>query len=92
MLPRFSMASYLLAGFFPGVAGIDGVLSTLSPFTGGGVNGLAVRVNQLLLGESLPPDDLAAIQACLDDLAPLDDEKVLEGTAIAASAPGYQWY
>jgi len=92
MLPRIALPSFLLTGFFPGVEGLDGVLASLAPYTGENVAGLAQRVNERLLGGALPNEDLSAIQTCLDDLAPLDDEKVMEGTAIAASAPGYQWY
>ena len=92
ILPRIALPSFLLTGVFPGVDGIDNVLLTLAPYTGADVAGLANRVNELLLGGELLNEDLTAIQTCLDDLAPLDDEKVLEGTAIAASAPGYQWY
>ncbi len=92
LLPRWTFISALMGQVIPGVNGILQI-PTFLEFSGPNPHvGLARRINERALGMSLPPKQEAAIQEFIDSLAPLSGVELFEAIALAASAPGYQWY
>lgn len=92
MLPRWTFVSALMGQLIPGVNGILQVPQWLGATGPNPHVGLAARINERALGGALTPSQEAAIQEFLDSLAPVTGQDIFEAVALAASAPGYQWY
>ena len=90
ILPRWTFVSNLMSGFVPGVqVALGDVLGLLGNFES---ERIATRINRRILGRALAPDKVVRVQEFFDARGPLIWPEVFEGIALAASAPGYQWY
>ncbi len=90
ILPRWTFVSNLMSGAIPGVqVALGDVIGLLGDFE---AEGIATRINRRILGRALAPGEVVRVQAFFDARGTLIWPEVFEGIALAASAPGYQWY
>ena len=99
LLPRWDFAATLLstqAVFgqpFPGVSLSFPDLSARLDFTGAADRpGLAKRIDARLLGGTLLPREVDALQEFIDGPPGFGGVALYESIALAASLPGFQWY
>ncbi len=98
LLPRWSFASVLLGPSavlgtpIPGVQLSYPSLANKLAFSGANDRpGLAERINQRLLGNTLTPNEVEALQEYMNAQATFGAAALFEAIALGASLPGYQW-
>ena len=90
LLPRWGVASSVLGNFVPGIqVSLADVNALLGDFN---QPGLAKRISDRILGQSLDREDIQAVEQFLSARSPLVWPEVYEAIGFAASCPGNQWY
>jgi len=100
LLPRWSFASVLFAPNavfgdpFPGVTLPTTALKAKLEFQSAADRpGLARRIDERLLGRTLAPGEVAALQTFIDTYpSTFGTVALFESIALGASLPGFQWY